>query len=666
MAPEPLPNAFPTKSVGYFPGYSVPDFSPSKSFGQLQSAGIPGHVSIVTSPFLANSKAPTIPHLLKTDINIKDKKDNASAKKSIVINIINGANTNATLFDVFSQSNQDTHSGLEGILSPMNSMRSGINTLNNQLSRSKRSIAMTESSSKKTESNATIENKNETLLQRSGFTDEEYISYSPPDNKQNIFNLNSFAYYEDDYADNSEYSEYQEEVSNPEPVDPSNLLIGFGGVRSTTRIPFFNKPDNFQNMQQFDEKNDLKNKNGNINEKSNDPLENGVFGDLGNLINLKKNILRPDQKTISTSTKMKQNINPIIRNGKPEPAVQMIVRPVDQTIVKQNNFQLPQRGNNFKDPTPDYSDYTQFEYDEYFNSAGVTVSTSGNKQQGNNNVLNRFPNQPNTNNQYRPYPQNQQYPQYPRNPYAPGYPYPYYPPFSPATSSTSVSCTSGGCAAAASAAAGSSSSSSTSTSTRGGGGSASSSNGYGGASSSSTSGRSSLVQIEADEEFEEWNSFEPIPKEEFLKHLKKDFINNIDIKSRKDNILPVPGIIQPVLERKRRFAQPPQSPSANLISRMTDFMNDDLDNLQEDLELSSDPMVVYMNNRMDIIRESVHNAMDHPEMGDFMRMMLITPLAAILINLFGLPIETTALFGMLVPMFLMQRIGHSENQSHHQ
>ena len=88
--------------------------------------------------------------------------------------------------------------------------------------------------------------------------------------------------------------------------------------------------------------------------------------------------------------------------------------------------------------------------------------------------------------------------------------------------------------------------------------------------------------------------------------------------------------------------------------------------MQEDLELSSDPMVVYMNNRMDIIRESVHNAIDHPEMGDFMRMMLITPLAAILINLFGLPIETTALFGMLVPMFLMQRIGHSENQSHHQ
>ena len=137
MAPEPLPNAFPTKSVGYFPGYSVPDFSPSKSFGQLHSAGIPGHVSIVTSPFLANSKAPTIPHLLKTDINIKDKKDNDAAKKSIVINIINGANTNATLFDVFSQSNQNTHSGLEGILSPMNSMRSGINTLNNQLSRSK-------------------------------------------------------------------------------------------------------------------------------------------------------------------------------------------------------------------------------------------------------------------------------------------------------------------------------------------------------------------------------------------------------------------------------------------------------------------------------------------------------------------------------------------------
>ena len=49
------------------------------------------------------------------------------------------------------------------------------------------------------------------------------------------------------------------------------------------------------------------------------------------------------------------------------------------------------------------------------------------------------------------------------------------------------------------------------------------------------------------------------------------------------------------------------------------------------------------------------------EMRDFMSMMVLTPLAAILVNLFGFPIEATALFGMIVPMFLMQRI-HSSNE----
>mgnify|MGYP003340817763 CR=1 FL=1 len=121
------------------------------------------------------------------------------------------------------------------------------------------------------------------------------------------------------------------------------------------------------------------------------------------------------------------------------------------------------------------------------------------------------------------------------------------------------------------------------------------------------------------------------------------------------------NLIEILLERKKRSAQ--QSSSANLISRMADFMNDDLDNLEEDLELSQDPMVVHMNQRVDTIMDSVHNAMDHPEMGAFMRMILATPIAAILINLFGLPIETTALLGMIVPMFLMQRISHSENHS---
>ena len=36
-------------------------------------------------------------------------------------------------------------------------------------------------------------------------------------------------------------NDIKQEVLNPDPVDPSNLLIGFGGVRSTTRIPFIKK-----------------------------------------------------------------------------------------------------------------------------------------------------------------------------------------------------------------------------------------------------------------------------------------------------------------------------------------------------------------------------------------------------------------------------------------
>ena len=88
-------DAFPTKSVGYFPGYSLPDFSPSKTSGRFQSSGFPGHVSLVTSPFLANSKVPTVPHLLESETNVKNQKDN-STKKRVVINIINGGNANTS------------------------------------------------------------------------------------------------------------------------------------------------------------------------------------------------------------------------------------------------------------------------------------------------------------------------------------------------------------------------------------------------------------------------------------------------------------------------------------------------------------------------------------------------------------------------------------------
>ena len=655
LTQKPLVDAFPTKSVGYFPGYSLPDFSPSKTSGRFQASGYPGHVSVVTSPFLANSKVPSVPHLLESDTNAQINKDGA-ARKRVVINIINGGNTNTSFFDALNRSKSKVakNTGLVGIQSPINSM-------NDLLSRNRRSLIINVTSSKYPNILAIEGNQNTTVLQRSGIPDDDFVfNYSPPENNPNLFNLNNFDY--DYYTDNSD-SSIKQEVLNPDPVDPSNLLIGFGGVRSTTRIPFINKLKNDNTMQQYDYEKYVPKATGLNNE------DNKFFGDFSNLIQLNKEILdskRPYQPSaISTNIQNQnaENLNKITGNGKPQPGIQMIFRPGgSQNTVRQNNFQLPKK--TLPNPSPEFSDYTQFDYEDYFGSDTVdgtvgTASTSPNKQKGTNTYPNRFVNQPI--NQYPTFQQNAQYP------YAPGYPYPYYPPYpalSPASSSTSVSCTSGGCAAAASAAAGSSSSSSTSTSTRGtgagsGGSSASSSSGYGGASSSS-SGRSSLVPIEAEEEFEVWNSFEPISKETFFEHLEKDFIKKVE----NSKILPVPGIIQPLLERKKRAAQ--QSSSANLISRLTDFMNDDLDKLQEDLEVSPDPMVVHMNHRVDTIMDSVHNAMDHPEMGEFMKMMLATPIAAILMNLFGLPIETTALLGIIVPMFLMQRISHSENQSQDQ
>ena len=54
-------------------------------------------------------------------------------------------------------------------------------------------------------------------------------------------------------------------------------------------------------------------------------------------------------------------------------------------------------------------------------------------------------------------------------------------------------------------------------------------------------------------------------------------------------------------------------------------------------------------------------------MSHFVGMMLMTPVAAIVFNILGFPAETTALLGMVVPMFLMHRIGQSEqnNNAHH-
>ena len=47
-------------------------------------------------------------------------------------------------------------------------------------------------------------------------------------------------------------------------------------------------------------------------------------------------------------------------------------------------------------------------------------------------------------------------------------------------------------------------------------------------------------------------------------------------------------------------------------------------------------------------------------MEQFVHMMLMSPAAALLMLFIGLPMEATALLGMLVPMFLMHRINLSE------
>ena len=79
---------------GYFPGFGLPDFS-SPSHNQYHPPGYAGHVSIVSSPFLASSKSPQAPHLLEDKI-IEPPKRKKSQKKQVVINIINGPGSNRT------------------------------------------------------------------------------------------------------------------------------------------------------------------------------------------------------------------------------------------------------------------------------------------------------------------------------------------------------------------------------------------------------------------------------------------------------------------------------------------------------------------------------------------------------------------------------------------
>ena len=79
--------------------------------------------------------------------------------------------------------------------------------------------------------------------QRSSLADYDALYFSPPDGEfPSVLDLGSF-----NYEYEQEYEEDQLPVVSP--VDPSQLLIGFGGSQSTTRIPFVRKPVRNQNLQ---------------------------------------------------------------------------------------------------------------------------------------------------------------------------------------------------------------------------------------------------------------------------------------------------------------------------------------------------------------------------------------------------------------------------------
>ena len=477
----------PNQQNVYFPGFGLPDFSPKNQF---KSAGAPGHISIVSSPFLANSKNPVAPHLIKADEYDTPKKQ-GNAKKHVVINIINGVTSNQSL-NFLNPNRNGEYLGLQGIIAPMNDFKSAINSLK-PLQRKKRSdsksqILENNDLDKKVPSNARKLTGKSKGTGRRGPIEDDYLYYSPPETANTILNLNSFNY-QSDYEYYDYLSEYAEPPPPPEPVDPSQLLIGFGGIRSTTRIPFIKKPDYNLNMQQFgtDQNNNIVYDNDSGKQEIIQD-EEIFFGDFSNLIALNKQTLNTKGME-NTNTK---NQNPRITSAQyldsrpVQPSgslVQKIFRPntrgqylapnINANRQKNNGNvqQLPQRLRPpvIRRPRPIPSrikpdDYTEYDYDDYFNFNENQIPDR--KQKVENKPV---PNAPYPNylsqppyNPYPSYPPQYQYPYYPQYP-----PYPLAP--APASSSASTSCSSGGCAAAASAAAGGSSSSSTSSSGGGNG-----------------------------------------------------------------------------------------------------------------------------------------------------------------------------------------------------
>ena len=330
-------------------------------------------MSIVSSPFLANSKDPLVPHLLK-DPRQSEHKKVKKPKRKVIINIINSdeAQNNHTLENILKLSQEQDSSkvnqGMTGVIQPLNGMNS--RTLSNRYRRSsdnkdnrkspdsdyeetstneanllvnptisdenrrsqknRKVVINIINGGDETKMNETLENvielskelqlkeelkevngsdndkelledtnaekvSNTSVLespeepelsadkkrkvviniinggekssekplekvedispavidkvngsQRSSL-DYDSFYFSPPEG-QSGFDLNNF-----NYEDYQEYQEYPEEdqplQAQVSPVDPSQLLIGFGGSQSTTRIPFLRKPVRGQNLQ---------------------------------------------------------------------------------------------------------------------------------------------------------------------------------------------------------------------------------------------------------------------------------------------------------------------------------------------------------------------------------------------------------------------------------
>lgn len=131
-----------------------------------------------------------------------------------------------------------------------------------------------------------------------------------------------------------------------------------------------------------------------------------------------------------------------------------------------------------------------------------------------------------------------------------------------------------------------------------------------GGSSSSTSGRNNQNQIDilAEPGLDSWNSFEPLGDDELESYIKDNFVSKLSSEPAQPR-LPIPGIVQPPLERRRRSAQ--NSGVANMLSRVSSFLSNDLDTLETDLNSSDHQAIMYMNNRVDQIMHSVHGAMEH-------------------------------------------------------